>query len=268
MKLWGRFVVIRRDEHEKNNEKSLGNVCVCQCVGCRKYVLLQKVTCPRKWDISGDIFHDMPICESLGILNNKPVSWNYTKMFKRALEIMGKSWDCTKMCARENDEKCNQRGEVYARVSSLCIYVCMVVYTFVRISSLLLPVPRNCPPNVCTASFYLHRDCWLNPRLRLSVTCIMICSERKCVHLCRMSVYTISEERQREERTKESACNILVCMLQPAGVTTSGLRPNTLVIQVMQCWFQYAVLAVRLPAFASSVSVRLFWAYAYFLLVL
>jgi hypothetical protein len=155
------------------------------------------------------------------------------------------------------------------RVSTLCMWLCMVVYTFVRISSLLFPVPRNYPPNVCTASFYLHRDPWQNPHLRLSVTCIMICSKRNCVHLCRTShVFIISEERQSEERRKESARNILVCMLQPTGVTTSGWRPNTLVIEVMQCWFQYAVLAMRLPAFASSVSVRLFWAYAYFLLEL
>ena len=63
---------------------------------------------------------------------------------------------------------------------------------------------------VCTASFYLHHDCWLDPQLRLSATCIMICSERN--------------GRHREEKRKESARNILVCMLQPVRVTTRVLR--------------------------------------------
>ena len=70
------------------------------------------------------------------------------------------------------------------------------------------------------------------------------------VHYIRRETARGEEGRERSQYSRVHA--------SARRVTTSGLRPNTPVIQVMQCWFQYAVWAVRLPAFASCVSVRLF----------
>ena len=144
------------------------------------------------------------------------------------------------------------------RVSPLCGYTCVWMYTHLYESPLSsFQFPGTTPPMF--ALLYLPASRLLTKSPPPTVSHLHNDLQRAQLRtpMPNFGVHYIRRETARGEEGRERSQYSRV-HASARRVTTSGLRPNTPVIQVMQCWFQYAVWAVRLPAFASCVSVRLF----------